>query len=215
MPLKVNEIFYSIQGESTYAGRPCVFVRLTGCNLRCTFCDTKYAYDEGDMMEIGDIFDQVSPYECNLVEITGGEPLIQAETPVLIESLLEDGYEVLLETNGSQDISHVDERCVKIIDIKCPSSGMSEKNDLKNLNRLTERDEIKFVIGSREDYEFAKGILNLVHSNPFKANPIHFSPVFGKMMPEVMAKWILEDHLNVRLQLQLHKYIWEPDQRGV
>ena len=215
MPLKVNEIFYSIQGESSYAGRPCVFVRLTGCNLRCSYCDTQYAYDEGEKLEIHEILNKIDSYKCSLVEVTGGEPLIQTETPTLIHGLLEKGYKMLMETNGSQDISPVDERCVKIMDVKCPSSGMSEKNDLENISRLTERDEIKFVIGNRGDYEYAKEILNLVHSNPSKTNPIHFSSVFGKIRPKVMAKWILEDHLNVRLQLQLHKYIWDPEQRGV
>lgn len=215
MTLKVNEIFHSIQGESSYAGRPCVFVRLTGCNLRCSYCDTQYAYDEGEELEIYEIIDRIDFYKCPLVEITGGEPLIQNETPTLIHDLIEKGYKVLLETNGSQDISQVDKRCVKIIDIKCPSSGMSENNDLENLNRLTERDELKCVIGNREDYEYAKEILGLMHTNPSKTNPIHLSPVFGKMDPDVMAKWILEDHLKVRLHLQLHKYIWDPEQRGV
>lgn len=215
MALKVNEIFYSIQGESSYAGRPCVFVRLTGCNLRCSFCDTTYAYDEGDMMEIGDIFDRVSSYGCHLVEITGGEPLIQSETPILIQSLIEDGYEVLLETNGTMDISQVDDRCVKIVDVKCPSSGMADKNDPENLNRLKEKDELKFVIGNREDYDFAKKILNYVNLGVFKKNPINFSPVFGLMEPRVLAEWILKDHLDVRLHLQLHKYIWGPGVRGV
>ncbi|GAJ03129.1 unnamed protein product, partial [marine sediment metagenome] len=161
MPLKVNEIFFSIQGESSYAGRPCVFVRLTGCNLRCSYCDTQYAYDEGREMEIGEIIDRVASYECPLVEVTGGEPLIQKETSVLIHRFLEEGFEVLLETNGSQDISQIDDRCVKIVDIKCPSSGEEEKNDLDNLTRLTDKDEIKFVIGSREDYEYARKILDI------------------------------------------------------
>ncbi|MFC1813569.1 radical SAM protein [Thermodesulfobacteriota bacterium] len=215
MTLKVNEIFYSIQGESSYAGRPCVFVRLTGCNLRCSYCDTQYAYDEGEEQEIREIIDKVAVYKCPLIEITGGEPLIQNDTPTLIQDLLAEGYEVLLETNGSQDISQIDERCVKIIDIKCPSSGMSENNDLENLNRLTNKDEIKFVIGNRQDYDFAKEILGIMNANPQIKNPVHFSPVFGKMVPKVMANWIMEDHLRVKLHLQLHKYIWNPDERGV
>ncbi len=215
MPLKVNEIFYSIQGESSYAGRPCVFVRLTGCNLRCSYCDTRYAYDEGQEMEIGEIVDRVASYKCPLVEITGGEPLIQKDTPALILRLIEEGFEILLETNGSQDISRIDERCVKIIDIKCPSSGEEEKNDLENLTRLTDRDETKFVIGDREDYEYAKKTLDLIDTTLLKMNPPHFSHVFGKMDPKILAKWILGDHLNVRLHTQLHKTIWDPEQRGV
>ena len=212
MALKVHEIFYSIQGESSYTGRPCVFIRLTGCNLRCSYCDTQHAYYEGEDMEIGEIIDRVVSYKCPLVEVTGGEPLNQQETPVLIHRLLKKGFEILMETNGTQDISQVDDRCVKIVDIKCPSSGENEKNDLGNLTRLSDKDEIKFVIGSREDYEYAKKIRNL---NPLKVNAIHFSPVFGKMDPRILAKWILEDRLDVRLHLQIHKIIWNPEQKGV
>ena len=215
MALKVNEIFYSIQGESSYAGRPCVFVRLTGCNLRCSYCDTQYAYNEGDLIEIGDVLKRVASYKCPLVEVTGGEPLIQKETPYLIHSLLEAGHEVLLETNGSQDIAQVDERCVKIMDIKCPTSGEEGKSDLKNLALLADTDEIKFVIGNREDYDYAKKILASVVRTPSGFNLVHFSPVFGKMDPGLLAKWILEDHLDVRLHLQLHKIIWDPEKRGV
>lgn len=215
MPLKVNEIFYSIQGESSYVGRPCVFVRLTGCNLRCSYCDTQYAYEEGGIMEVNHIFEQVAPYTCRLVEITGGEPLFQNETPILIESLLDDGYEVLLETNGTMDISRVDERCVRIVDIKCPSSQMMEKNDLDNLNRLTPRDELKFVLGTREDYEYAKNILERRRADSKWICPVNFSPIFGQLNPETFAEWILEDHLDVRLNLQLQKYIWGPEARGV
>lgn len=213
--LKVNEIFYSIQGESSYAGRPCVFIRLTGCNLRCAYCDTRYAYYDGEKLGTDEIIGRVASYRCSLVEITGGEPLIQEETPSLVHRLLEDAYEVLMETNGSQDISRVHKDCVKILDIKCPSSGEEAKNDLENLTRLTLRDEIKFVIGCREDYEFAKGILNLADMSCFRTNPVHFSPVFGKMDPRILVEWILEDHLNVRFHLQLHKMIWHPEQRGV
>jgi len=215
VPLKVNEIFYSIQGESSYAGRPCVFVRLTGCNLRCSYCDTQYAYDEGEVMEMGDIVDRVARFQSPLVEVTGGEPLIQEDTPILIHQLLEGGYEVLMETNGSQDISKVDNRCVRIVDIKCPSSGEMKRNNLENLRRLNEKDEIKFVIGGREDYEYAKSILASVNPNAIRPKSVHFSPVFGRMQPRTLAEWILNDHLDVRLQLQLHKIIWDPDQRGV
>jgi len=215
VPLKVNEIFYSIQGESTYAGRPCVFVRLTGCNLRCSYCDTQYAYEEGGIMEVNHIFEQVDPHQCRLIEITGGEPLVQDDTPTLIESLLDNGYQVLLETNGSMDISRVDERCVKIVDIKCPSSGMMKKNDLDNLGRMTTRDELKFVLGTREDYEYAKGIVGHKELDLERIKPVNFSPIFGKLDPKTLSEWILEDHLDVRLHLQLHKYIWGPETRGV
>jgi 7-carboxy-7-deazaguanine synthase len=215
LALKVNEIFYSIQGESSYAGRGCVFVRLSGCNLRCTYCDTTHAYEEGEELEIGDIIDRVASYQCPLVEVTGGEPLIQEETPALIRRLLESGYEVLLETNGTQDLGQVDDRCVKIVDIKCPTSGEADKHDLINLSRLTDDDEIKFVIGSREDYEYAKRILARMDLKPSRMDKVLFSPVFSAMEPSVLAEWILKDRLNVRLQLQLHKYLWDPEQKGV
>ena len=215
MSLKVNEIFYSIQGESSYAGRPCVFVRLTGCNLRCAYCDTQYAYHEGREFEIKDIIAQVSSHKCPLVEVTGGEPLIQKQTPFLVKGLVEKGYTVLVETNGSQDISQIDERCIRIMDIKCPSSGEEENNDLENLRRLTDKDEIKFVIGGREDYEFAKNILEFQGRSPFIRNLVHFSPLFEKIEPRLLAEWILEDCLDVRLHVQLHKIIWDPAQRGV
>lgn len=215
MPLKVNEIFSSIQGESSFAGRPCVFVRLTGCNLRCLYCDTAYAYAEGEQMEIGAIMDRVRRYGVPLVEITGGEPLLQEETPLLIQGLLDEGYQVLLETNGSRDISCVDARCVKIVDIKGPSSGEREHNDLKNLERLAPADELKFVIGDRSDYEFARGILNRLGPGQAVHRHIHFSPVFGMLEPGTLAGWILADNLPVRLQLQVHKIIWPAGMRGV
>lgn len=212
MPLKVNEIFCSIQGESSYAGRPCVFVRLAGCNLRCSYCDTQYAYKEGIEMTIDEIMDIVVPCQCRIIEVTGGEPLVQRETPNLIDRLLEDGFEVLLETNGSLDISCIDERCARIVDIKCPSSGQEKENDLLNLSRLTDKDEIKFVIGSRDDYEYAKKILSFDFSI---TNPPLFSPLSGEMSPQLLAEWILEDHLDVRLNMQLHKIIWEPERRAI
>ncbi len=215
MSLKINEVFYSIQGESSFAGRPCVFIRLTGCNLRCSYCDTQYAYHDGNPLKIDKILAKVGFYECRLVEITGGEPLLQKETPTLIQRLLDEDHEVLLETNGSQDISSVDRRCVRIVDIKCPSSGEEEKNDLKNLNLLTDKDEVKFVIGDREDYEYAKRVLNLIPAYSKRIRAVHFSTVFGKIDPKTLAKWILEDHLTVRLHLQLHKLIWGQGQRRV
>jgi 7-carboxy-7-deazaguanine synthase len=215
LSLKVNEIFYSIQGESTYAGRPCVFIRLTGCNLRCSYCDTRYAYEEGLDMELPLILDQVFSCRCPLVEITGGEPLIQADTPPLIRRLLEKNFTVLLETNGSQNIQRVDDRCIKIVDLKCPSSGMEKRNDLENLGRLSSNDELKFVIGDRPDFEFARHILD-EHRKLFpKQTPVHFSPVFGELEPKRLAQWILDERLEVRLQLPLHKLLWDPNQRGV
>lgn len=215
MALKVNEIFYSIQGESSYGGRPCVFVRLTGCNLRCSYCDTQYAYTEGEELEIDEIVSRVTSYQCPLVEVTGGEPLMQKETPGLIRRLLTKGFETLMETNGSQDISHVDKRCVKIVDIKCPFSGQTSHNDLQNLDRLTDHDEVKFVVADRDDYEYAKQILHLTDPNLCRKHPVHFSPAFGTMEPKTLAEWILEDHLDVRLHLQVHKIIWSADRRGV
>ena len=215
MSLKVNEIFYSLQGESSYAGRPCVFIRLTGCNLRCSYCDTRYAYEEGTDRELDLIMDQVSSYGCPLVEITGGEPLIQEDTPQLIRRLLERNFKVLLETNGSQDIQRVDDRCIKVVDMKCPSSGMDARNDLENLKKLGSGDELKFVIGNRRDFEYAQGVLNEYRKFFSAMNPVHFSPVFGELEPKLLAQWILEEHLEVRLQLPLHKILWDPNQRGV
>jgi 7-carboxy-7-deazaguanine synthase len=215
LSLKVNEIFYSIQGESSYAGRPCVFIRLTGCNLRCSYCDTRYAYEEGRDMEFQQILNQVSTYRCSLIEITGGEPLIQADTPPLIRQLLEMNFKVLLETNGSLDIRRVDDRCVKVVDMKCPSSGMEAQNDLENLKRLGSNDELKFVIGDRIDFEYARGVMDDYRQCFAEKTTVHFSPVFEKLKPELLAQWILEEHLEVRLQLPLHKLLWDPNQRGV
>jgi 7-carboxy-7-deazaguanine synthase len=215
LSLKVNEIFYSIQGESSYAGRPCVFIRLTGCNLRCSYCDTRYAYEEGRDMELPLILNQVSSHRCPLVEITGGEPLIQSDTPPLIRRLLAKKFTVLLETNGSQDIQRVEDRCIKIVDLKCPSSGMENRNDLENLRRLSPGDELKFVIGDRSDFEFARQILVEYRKFFPERTPVHFSPVFGELEPKRLAQWILDERLDVRLQLPLHKLLWDPNQRGV
>ncbi|MEA1948916.1 MAG: radical SAM protein [Thermodesulfobacteriota bacterium] len=214
MTLLVNEIFYSIQGESIYSGRPCIFVRLTGCNLRCSYCDTRYAYEQGVNMELTEIMNHIAAYMCRLVEITGGEPLLQSETPILIYRLLENGYEVMLETNGSLDISRVDERCIKIVDIKCPTSGESDKNDMENLKRLGSKDQVKFVIENRLDYEYAKETMDS-NCPDFPEEQILFSPVSGGIAPSRLAEWILEDNLNVRLHLQLHKIIWPDRKRGV
>ena len=215
MSLIVNEIFYSIQGESSYSGRPCVFVRLTGCNLRCTYCDTRYAYEEGDAFELSEILDMVSKYKCPLVEVTGGEPLLQKETPALIYSLLENGYAVLLETNGSLSLRDIDARCTKIIDIKCPSSGEHEKHDSTILSSLSDGDEIKFVISDRKDYVYARKKLLHMRQGLLVKNPAHFSPVFGVLEAQTLADWILTDNLDARLNLQLHKVIWGAEQKGV
>jgi 7-carboxy-7-deazaguanine synthase len=214
VPLIVNEIFYSIQGESLHSGRPCIFIRLTGCNLRCLYCDTQYAYEEGIRLEITQIMHRIADYKCRLVEITGGEPLLQNETPLLVSKLLENGYMVMMETNGSLDISRVDERCIKILDVKCPSSNESEKNDLENLKRLHPEDQIKFVIGNRKDYNYAKSIITS-HCPDFPGDHILFSPVYSKMPLADLAMWILKDNLNVRFQLQLHKIIWPDKNKGV
>jgi 7-carboxy-7-deazaguanine synthase len=215
VPLQVNEIFFSIQGESSYAGRPCAFIRLAGCNLRCSYCDTRYAYEVGSIQEISDIERQIRSFGCRLVEITGGEPLLQAGTPELIKTLLDRRYTVLLETNGSMDIGIVDERCIRIVDVKCPSSGESEKNRLENLAIINPNDEVKFVIGDRVDYEYAKGVISTHLSRRDSLKPPLISPVFGRIDPETLARWALEDHLDVRLQIQLHKVIWGAEKRGV
>ena len=214
MTLIVNEIFYSIQGESLNSGRPCVFVRLTGCNLRCAFCDTGYAYEEGNEMEIGAIIDQVSAYHCTLVELTGGEPLVQEETPKLIDALIKNNYEVMMETNGTLDIDRVSNKCMRIVDIKCPSSGEAQNNDYRNIEKLTKRDQLKFVIGSREDYMFAKDVVSS-ECKTIEPDHILFSPVYDILMPDILAGWILKDRLNVRFHLQLHRIIWPDITRGV
>jgi 7-carboxy-7-deazaguanine synthase len=213
MSLIVNEIFYSIQGESLNSGRPCVFVRLSGCNLRCRYCDTTYAYEEGKSMHIATIMQRVASFQCNLVEITGGEPLLQPEAPSLMEHLLDADYEVMLETNGSFDISSVPARCMKIVDMKCPSSGESNKNDYENMRRLSPQDQIKFVIGNRDDYEFAKTVID----NEAPCVPMHhilFSTVADDLPQSALADWIVADHLQVRFHTQLHKTIWPNISRG-
>jgi len=212
--LVVSEIFYSIQGESTHSGRPCVFVRLCGCNLRCTYCDTRYAYDGGMEIRVEEIIEKVKSYRCSLVEVTGGEPLIQEQTPYLIRRLLEKGMEVLMETNGSMDIDRVDARCARIMDIKCPSSRESGKNDFNNLTRLTPLDQVKFVIGDRADYGYTKSIMNQLPSW-IRQSHVLLSPVFGKLDVATLARWILDDRLSARLQIQLHKVIWSESTRGV
>ena len=213
MSLKVNEIYYSIQGESTHAGRPCIFIRLTYCNLRCTYCDTEYAFYDGKDMEISEIMDRINQWNCNLVEVTGGEPLFQAECIHLLKELINQNYEVMLETGGSLSISDVPIEIIKIVDFKCPSSGMEKKNLWSIVNDLQPHDEVKFVIGDREDFEWAEEMLNKYSLNEKCA--ILFSPTFGKIEPSLIVEWILEENLPVRMQLQMHKHIWEPKEKGV
>ena len=213
--LNICELFKSIQGESTYTGQVCSFIRLSGCNLHCSYCDTQYALEKGEDLAVDEIIARVDSFGSSLIEITGGEPLLQAEVPELCCQLLDRHYTVLVETNGTQDISRVDERCVKIVDMKCPSSGQSDKNDLVNLDRLNDHDELKFVMGTREDYVWAKSILEKVPGYPEKPRNIFFSCVFDKLAPSTVVDWILQDNLNVRLQLQMHKYIWHPEKTGV
>ncbi len=214
MKSKVNEIFCSIQGESLQAGRPCTFIRLSGCNLRCRFCDTQYAYEEGMYLGKDHILDKIANMGCQLIEITGGEPLLQSQTPELVSILLDEGYEVMMETNGSFDIGFVDSRCEKIVDIKCPSSGESEKNRLENIAKLGPKDQIKFVIGDIQDYRFAKRTIK-TWCKKMAGSHILFSPVFGMIEPNILSKWILKDGLDCRLQLQLHKIIWPDIEKGV
>lgn len=211
--LKVNEIFYSIQGESTLAGKPCVFIRLTYCNLRCTYCDTEYAFYDGKEMSIDSIMSEIRKFDCNLVEITGGEPLVQKGVYELIGLLCDNDYLTILETSGSLPIDEVDNRVKIIMDIKTPSSGMADKNLFENLDNLKRIDEIKFVIGNKEDYNWAKEIINKY--NLIKRFSVLMSPVYSVLENLSLATWILEDKLNVRYQIQLHKYIWNPDMRGV
>ena len=215
MSLDVCEIFYGIQGESSYAGAPCVFVRLSGCNLRCKWCDTAYAYDPGRQMSISGILDATAQYGCPVVEVTGGEPLLQDETPELVDAFLERGLLVLLETNGSIDINRVSPNCVRIMDVKCPGSGMSQYNDPENLARLTDHDEVKFVIADREDYDFAKKFVRFMDIDGYRMNKVHFSPVFGEIEPKTLAQWILQDRLDVQFHLQIHKIVWGENARGV
>jgi len=214
MGLKVNEIFYSLQGESSLAGRPCIFVRLSGCNLRCAYCDTKYAYEAGEEMDVDRVLDNIRRFNCGLVEITGGEPLLQPETPALVRKLIEQNYTVMLETNGSLDIGTVDPRCIKVVDVKCPSSGEQDQNLFANLEKLCKHDELKFVVETKEDYQYAKEQL-LRNDIALPPGHIHFSPVFGKLSPQTLSAWILEDNLNVRMTLQMHKLIWPNKEKGV
>jgi 7-carboxy-7-deazaguanine synthase len=210
--LIINEIFFSIQGESTRAGMPCVFVRLAHCDLRCSWCDTEYAFYEGTKMSIKETVAAALKYPCNLVEITGGEPLLQEGVHDLVRTLLDTGKVVLIETGGHRDISRIDPRAILILDLKCPDSKMAHKNRWDNLPKLKAEDEIKFVLASRTDYDWAKEVLE--NHDLASHHSVHFSPVWQSLKPELLAAWILEDGLPVRLQLQLHKVLWG-DKRGV
>ncbi len=212
--LVVNEIFFSIQGESTYAGRPCAFVRLTGCNLRCNYCDTEYAFYEGRKQTIPEIVAQLDSYDCNLVEITGGEPLLQHGVYGLIASLLAQGRTVMIETSGASDVSKLNPRVIKIMDLKCPGSGEAERNLWSNLKHLTSRDEVKFVLSDRADYEWARDVIR-EHNLPSRVNAVLMSCAFDRLTRAQLAQWILDDRLPVRFQLQMHKHIWPPNTRGV
>lgn len=211
--IKINEIYYSIQGESSKAGLPCVFIRLTYCNLRCSYCDTEYAFYEGTDFTIDEIIDKVRKYDCKLVEITGGEPLVQKESINLMKRLCDEGYEVMLETGGSLPINEIDKRVMIIMDLKCPSSKMMKKNNYDNINYLKPTDEVKFVIGTLEDYEWTKTIIE--QYKLIEKCSVLFSVVFDKLEPATLVNWILEDKLKVRYQLQMHKIIWHPETKGV
>jgi len=212
--LTINEIFYSVQGESTYAGRPCVFVRLTACDLRCSWCDTPYAFHEGKKCALEDVIQEVEAYDCPLVEVTGGEPLLQEAVYPLMGSLLARGKTVLLETGGHRSTARVPPDVVTILDVKCPGSGESHRNCWENLEHVRSHDEVKFVVKDRADYEFARDVI-AQRSLAGRVSAIHLSPVHGVLDPKTVSEWVLADRLPVRVQLQLHKYIWSPDTRGV
>jgi 7-carboxy-7-deazaguanine synthase len=212
--LTINEIFHSIQGESTYAGRPCVFVRLTACDLRCRWCDTPYAFHEGRKMSIDEVMADVEARGCPTVEVTGGEPLLQPDVYPLMQRLLDAGKTVLLETGGHRSIANVPAGVIRIVDVKCPGSGESDKNDWSNLALLAKSDEVKFVIADRRDYEFARAVV-LREDLPAKVNAVLLSPVHGELDAKLLSEWVIADRLDVRVQLQVHKYIWSPETRGV
>jgi len=212
--MKVNELFHSIQGESTFAGRPCVFIRLTGCNLRCAWCDTEYAFFEGTETSVHEILDKIAAYPTRLALVTGGEPMLQNDVHELFAALIERGYTVLLETGGHEPLAGVDIRVHKIVDFKCPSSGMSGRNYYANTDCLTLNDEVKFVIADRNDFDWACGVIRKFDLTA-RAGAVHFSPVFGKMPFAELAAWVLHCGLDVRMQPQLHRIIWPGTSRGV
>ena len=212
--LTINEIFHSIQGESSHAGRLCVFVRLTGCDLRCSWCDTPYSFHEGHKMSVDEVVAAVEAYGSALVEITGGEPLLQEDVYPLIDRLLASGRTVMLETGGHRSTTRVPAAVFTILDVKCPASGEASKNDWSNLDRLAPHDEVKFVVQDRADYEFAREVIAR-HDLASRAAAVLISPVHGVLEPKALSEWMLADRLPARLQMQLHKYIWSPTTRGV
>ena len=214
MTLKINEVYSSIQGESSWAGWPCVFIRLTACDLRCTYCDTAYAFYDGKKRLVSDILAEVFALDCPMVEVTGGEPLLQKNVLPLMAQLCDAGKTVLIETSGAHDISKIDPRVHRIMDLKTPSSGECARNLWSNIEHLTKLDEVKFVIGSREDYEWSREQVR-THGLAEKCGCVLFSPIFGKIEPREIVDWIIADKLPVRFQLQMHKFIWPPMQRGV
>ena len=211
--MKVNEIYRSVQGESSYSGLPCIFVRLTYCHLRCTYCDTEYAFYDGQDYTVNEVLEKIDHFDCSLVEITGGEPLLQKESYSLMDRLVERNYTVLLETSGSLDIQKVNSKVIKILDLKCPSSGECHRNLYSNLNELNRQDEVKFVVGDRNDYQWARKLL--YDYDLTDRCSVLLSTVFGKLSTQQLVKWILEDNLKVRFQLQIHKYIWDPCKKSV
>lgn len=211
--LRIKELYRSIQGESTFAGWPCVFVRTSGCDIRCVYCDEAHAFGGGERLSVDEILARVAKLSTPLVEVTGGEPLAQKGTPELVRRLLDAGYEVLVETGGHHDISVLDPRAHAIVDVKTPGSGMAEHNDLANLERLRPGDEVKFVLCDRADYDFA---VRVVREHKLEERvPVHFSPVHPGLDPRELVGWLLEDGLRVRLNLQLHKFVWGSDAKGV
>ena len=212
--LTINEIYESIQGESSWAGWRCVFVRLTFCDLRCTYCDTEYAFYEGKKRPVAEVVDEVLKFNAPLVEITGGEPLLQKNVLPLMTALCDAGRTVLIETSGAHDISKIDPRVHRIMDLKTPGSGECARNLWSNIPHLAKRDEVKFVIGSREDYEWSREQVR-THDLTARCGTVLFSPIFGRIEPRQIVEWIIEDKLPVRFQLQMHKFIWDPKQKGV
>jgi 7-carboxy-7-deazaguanine synthase len=212
--LTISEIYLSVQGESTHVGRPCVFVRLTACNLRCSWCDTPYAFTGGRRMSVDEVLADVARHECRLVEITGGEPLLQPEVYPLMERLVAARYEVLLETGGHVAIDDVPDEVAAIVDVKCPASGEAGHMHWANLDQISATDEVKFVIQDRADFDYAVEIVDR-YRLAGRARAVLFSPVHGVLAPDQLARWILEAHVPARLQIQAHKYIWSPETRGV
>jgi 7-carboxy-7-deazaguanine synthase len=214
LKLTVNEVYVSVQGESTWAGLPCVFVRLTACDLRCTYCDTEYAFYQGTRRTLGEVYEEVMAIDCPLIEMTGGEPLLQKNILPLMAAFCDADKTVLIETSGAHDISKIDPRVHRIMDLKTPSSGMCDRNLYSNISHLNRRDEVKFVLGSREDYEWTREQISN-HDLSDRVAAVLLSPIFGKIEPRQIVEWMLADKLPARFQLQMHKFIWEPRARGV